>query len=73
MAIPSKKAPEIEEYLEETAGRTTAITSDKCVNPPYGCGGDAKVFKDALSEREYTISGLCQSCQDEVFGGPFDD
>lgn len=28
-------------------------------------------FRDALSEREYTISGLCQSCQDEMFGGEF--
>jgi len=24
-------------------------------------------FKDALSLKEYFISGLCQSCQDEVF------
>ena len=25
-------------------------------------------FRDALSEREFKISGLCQSCQDEMFG-----
>lgn len=25
-------------------------------------------FKDALSEKEYAISGMCQSCQDSVFG-----
>lgn len=25
-------------------------------------------FRDALSVKEYHISGLCQSCQDEVFG-----
>lgn len=25
-------------------------------------------FKDALSRREYMISGLCQKCQDETFG-----
>lgn len=25
-------------------------------------------FRDALSEKEYTISGLCQTCQDDVFG-----
>lgn len=24
-------------------------------------------FRDALSRREFTISGLCQSCQDETF------
>lgn len=26
-------------------------------------------FRDALSKREYKISGLCQECQDEVFSG----
>jgi len=26
-------------------------------------------FKDDLSKREYGISGLCQLCQDSVFGG----
>lgn len=28
----------------------------------------AREFKDSLSLREYHISGLCQRCQDEVFG-----
>jgi hypothetical protein len=26
-------------------------------------------FKDRLSYKEYIISGFCQSCQDETFGG----
>ena len=25
-------------------------------------------FRDALSRKEYSISGLCQECQDSVFG-----
>lgn len=25
-------------------------------------------FRDPISLREYEISGLCQTCQDEVFG-----
>lgn len=25
-------------------------------------------FKDDLSRKEYSISGLCQKCQDEMFG-----
>ena len=25
------------------------------------------VFKDELSEKEYTISGMCQECQDYAF------
>ena len=25
-------------------------------------------FRDNLSEKEYTISGMCQECQDKIFG-----
>ena len=25
-------------------------------------------FKDTLSIKEFTISGLCQECQDKIFG-----
>lgn len=30
-------------------------------------------FRDDLSRKEYSISGLCQDCQDEVFGVDLDD
>jgi hypothetical protein len=33
------------------------------------CGKDIGKFRDALSKREYEISGMCQLCQDDVFGG----
>ena len=29
---------------------------------------DPGAFRDALSRKEFTISGMCQTCQDEVFG-----
>lgn len=64
MATPSQKAPALTDFLEQTFGRSSAITSDTCVS----CGQDATDFRDALSEKEYTISGLCQSCQDSIFG-----
>ena len=32
------------------------------------CGGPVHPFRDALSEKEFKISGMCQSCQDKVFG-----
>ncbi len=69
MATPSKKSPAIEAFLEKTSGRSTAICTDACVRKPIGCGGPAVVFTDELSAKEYTISGLCQKCQDSVFGG----
>jgi uncharacterized protein with PIN domain len=30
--------------------------------------GVRKEFKDAQSFKEFQISGLCQKCQDEIFG-----
>jgi hypothetical protein len=64
---PTKKSPHITRFLEAISGRTTAIEGNKCVNPPIGCGQPITGFRDELSEREYRISGLCQSCQDMVF------
>lgn len=29
---------------------------------------DKQEFRDALSLKEFTISGLCQKCQDGIFG-----
>ena len=68
------KSPEIEALLERMAGRTSALADNRCVNKPIGCGGPATEFKDALSAKEYSISGLCQKCQDIIwqsdgFGG----
>src|SRR6266487_1160403 len=84
---PSPKSPEMEAFLENAYGRTTAIESARCIPAPMGCGkplletnyaqlpeavmadGVTKVaFRDELSSREYSISGLCQDCQDSVFG-----
>lgn len=32
------------------------------------CREPIGTFRNELSEREYGISGLCQKCQDEIFG-----
>jgi len=31
------------------------------------CPKEITGFRDQLSEKEYTISGMCQDCQDETF------
>lgn len=41
-----------------------------CAPRPIGCGKEIDSlteFKDELSAKEYTISGLCQACQDDFF------
>lgn len=65
---PTNKATAIANLLESIAGRTTAIEGDRCLRTPIGCGEPATKFRDELSVREYRISGLCQKCQDKVFG-----
>jgi len=70
MAIPSPKLPELEAFLEGIFGtaREASIMADRCVNPPVGCAGPATEFRDEISKREFRISGLCQKCQDSIFG-----
>jgi hypothetical protein len=68
MATPSQKSPQLEAFIKSFMGfdRTACIESNLCVS----CNRPALIFTDALSEKEFTISGLCQSCQDEVFAEP---
>ena len=56
----------LDDFTRVAFGRKRSDSIDKkvCVY----CGQEIKGFKDALSEKEYQISGLCQRCQDEVFG-----
>ena len=70
MAIPSEKLEGIEIVLQTIFGidRRETIRRDVCIPPPIGCGGPAKNFKDGVSRKEFSISGLCQKCQDAVFG-----
>jgi hypothetical protein len=67
---PSDKDGAIESVLSKVFGhdRRDSITNDVCVPPPLGCGKPALHFRDGVSANEFAISGLCQSCQDQVFG-----
>ena len=68
MAEPTKKAPEIEAWIDSTnpsgRKRVDSIKQDIC----NWCGKPATEFRDELSRKEYTISGFCQECQDKTFG-----
>lgn len=44
-----------------------ALDSYHCVRRPMGCGKAITGFRDALSVRDYEITGLCQECQDRVY------
>lgn len=74
---PTKKSAKIEQALDKILGRPgarrDAVHGGRCVPAPIGCGGLALSFRDSLSAREYKISGLCQECQDKIFGETYDD
>jgi hypothetical protein len=63
------KSKQMEEFLEVMFKRTSKMTAGECVT----CGKPIDGFRDALSEKEYAISGLCQTCQDLTFGGQEED
>ena len=69
MANPSKKSQAMTDFLEAQFGRTTAIQDNVCVSPPMGCGQTVSMedFEDEASRREYGISGLCMTCQRQIF------
>jgi len=59
----------LDNFAKKTFGRSETEAKEKgvCVF----CGKEIKMedFKDQLSIKEYEISGFCQKCQDDTFGG----
>lgn len=47
-------------------GAALKINSSNC--PTCGKSIVEAEFKDALSVKEFGISGMCQACQDSIFG-----
>ena len=64
------KMNELEQFKEDSAmslfgrSRTVAMSNGQCVK----CGEFNLEFNDELSRKEYGSSGLCQCCQDIIFG-----
>ena len=63
---PTIKSNPIERLLTSILGqsRIQAVNNRSCVD----CNDTNVTFRDTESVNEYAISGLCQSCQDSVFG-----
>ena len=58
------KTPEMETTLRNMFPSRKNMDERKCVI----CNLPVLHFRDQLSAKEYSISGLCQDCQDTVFG-----
>jgi hypothetical protein len=55
------------------AHRSIAIATGNCASPPIGCGRKVAGFTDAISAKEYQITGFCQSCQDRFYAEMAED
>lgn len=66
MYQPTDKAPGMEQVIKDISGvdRVAIINNDHCAT----CDNPNLAFRDTLSQKEYRISGMCQDCQDQVFG-----
>ena len=66
---PTNKSNPINSMLSSIFGidRVKTISEAFCVSCDSE-GNNAASFRDDLSRKEYAISGMCQSCQDDVFG-----
>lgn len=64
--VPTSKSPEIENLLTAMTGISRQDAAKQKICPL--CRKPAVEFRDALSVRENEISGMCQECQDSVFG-----
>ena len=66
---PTNKSTPIESMLSSVFGvdRVKTISEGYCVS----CDTEdikATSFRDDISKKEYSISAMCQSCQDDIFG-----
>ena len=67
---PTVKAQGIEDVLTALSGdaRRHAVYENRCLKQPIGCGQVVVPEEwDALTQKEFSISGLCADCQDSIF------
>ena len=66
---PTYKSMDMNAFLSMVAkrDRVSSITTGVCVTCDT-TGITSKSFRNAMSVKEYRISGMCQPCQDSVFG-----
>ena len=61
---PSEKSEGVTEFTAIEMDYMEGFATEMCP----GCKKDIELFRDELSRQEYAILGLCQQCQDVLFG-----
>jgi len=60
-----KRNENLQDFIDDFQYRTFGVTEHNCC---VSCKKQITGFRNPLSEKEFKISGLCQECQDSVFG-----
>jgi len=65
------KSPAMENLLEAVGNVAFGRSRKECFEKGIciDCGKTAKDFRDPVSVKEYTMSAMCQKCQDAFFTG----
>jgi len=64
----SKKDPKTRTFLDRLQDKMYGRHQDGVICVTCGATVPPESFRDDLSRKEFTISGMCQTCQDRVFG-----
>lgn len=66
------KSKEVKKFLDNFTEKSFGKSKTKCEEQKICvfCHNviNMEDFRDDLSRKEYSISGLCQKCQDDMFG-----
>jgi len=67
---PKRRVKEIQGLVDKLAVKLGGRTQEEAANQGFcvTCASPIRGFRDELSKKEYRISGMCQACQDSVFG-----
>lgn len=69
---PMERTKPLQKFLDNFAKKSFGISQteakEKKVCPFCRNPINIKDFRDELSIKEYSMSGLCQKCQDDTFG-----
>ena len=66
LVVGEGKSPAMMSFLKDFHKKTFGTNygdASRCSH----CNGEIGSFRDAESEKEFTISGMCQKCQDEIW------
>lgn len=69
MEVAMKKSPELQAFVDWAAKEMFGWNGDDMCCRICNSRIIVDEFRDELSRKEFDISGMCQRCQDDTFGG----